>query len=175
MKIISHYLRLILFITGVLFGIQIPGFMDAYKNSLLAHLNESSKSLTEFQNDADKYFNKDLTKLINHYKSNKDPVFLEGGESIDSLYKRNLELKKAFLNFNKNFFNSFVHVFLFPVKDIKNEVLQSYSYSVKLHKSSIITGIVSGTLFSAFLDIFIFICLRFKRKRAFPFIKIKII
>ncbi|MCB9494697.1 MAG: DUF2937 family protein [Desulfobacteraceae bacterium] len=170
MKIISHYLRLILFITGVLFGVQIPAFMDAYKNSLQAHLNESSKSLAEFQSDADKYFNGDLTKLINHYKSNKDPVFLEGGESIDSIYKRNLELEKAFLNFNKNFFNSFIHVFVFPLEDIKNEVLKNYSYSVKLNKASILGGIVTGTLLSAFFDIFIFICLKFKQNKLLTFL-----
>ncbi|MDY0133027.1 MAG: DUF2937 family protein [Desulforegulaceae bacterium] len=164
MKTIAQYLRLILFLGGILVGVQIPGFMNAYHNSLLAHLNESEKSLGHFQKDADKYFNGNLDSLITHYKINKDPVFTEGGKSIDLIYQRNLLLNKAFSDFNKNFFNAFVHVFIKPVKDIKKEVLKAYSYSLRLDKTSIIAGLLSGTILAGLPEIIFLIFFKFVKR-----------
>lgn len=167
MKTIAQYLRLILFLAGILAGIQIPNFMDAYHKSLIAHFNESDKSLNPFKQDADKYFNGNLKALIIHYKSNKDPVFTEGGKSIEFIYQRNILLKKALLNFNKSFLSGFIHVFIKPVEDIKKEVIKNYSYGVKLDKKSIISGLVSGTFLAGIPEFLLMIIIGFfKRKTA---------
>ncbi|MGE4520153.1 MAG: DUF2937 family protein [Desulfobacteraceae bacterium] len=158
MKTIAQYLRLILFLAGILAGIQIPNFMDTYHKSLIAHLNESDKSLSPFKQDADRYFRGNLEALINHYKSDKDPVFTEGGKSIEFIYQRNILLKKALLNFNKSFLSGIIHTFIKPVEDIKKEVIKNYSYTVKLDKKSIIAGLLSGT-FLAGIPEFLFVIL----------------
>lgn len=64
-----------------------------------SHLIESQNALNEFQEDADKYFNGSLKKLITHYEKNDDQVFNAGGNSIQSLHDRNLLLKKNFTEF----------------------------------------------------------------------------
>lgn len=146
MTTILSYLRLLLFLAGVLIGIQVPGFVDQYGKSLESHYLESGKNLREFQEDADKYFEGDIEELIAHYKKDKDPVFTSGGESIDSIYQRNINLKKALANFKQGSFSAYTQVFLSPVKDIRSEVWRAYTYTIKLDPSAIVVGLTSGLI-----------------------------
>jgi hypothetical protein len=47
-KHLMDYLRLVLFVCGVLVGIQVPGFVDQYGQRLEAHQLEAKLSLAEF-------------------------------------------------------------------------------------------------------------------------------
>jgi len=155
MKVIFSYLRLILFLGGVLVGIQVPGFVDQYGKSLKSHFIESETNLNEFKDDAEKYFGGDMEKLIVHYKKDKDPVFTSGGESIDSIYQRNTELKVALADFNSGTISAYFQVFLTPVKDIKSEVWRDYTYSIRLDPSAISVGLVTGLLIAVLAEIFL--------------------
>lgn len=146
------YLRLVLFLGGVMVGVQIPGFVDQYGKSLEAHFIESQKSLLNFQQDADKYFDGDIKKLILHYKSNGDPVFYEGGDSINDVYTRNTELKEAVFGFKKSAFRAYVQVFFSPVPDIRREVWESFTYSIKLDSSAISIGLLAGLILAVLVE-----------------------
>ena len=60
---ILDYLKIAAVLVGVLVGVQFPAFIDQYGKNLDSRLSESSNSIAEFQDDADKYFDGDLKKL----------------------------------------------------------------------------------------------------------------
>ena len=153
MRKIVDYLRLILFTSGVLFGVQVPGFIDQYGKILEAHLLESSLSLAEFQKDAQRYFDGNLDKLIAHYQNNPDPVIKDGGASISAIYSRNLKLTQAWTAFSKNTYSAYSHVLLEPLIDIKNEVWSNYTYSIVLNQSAIISGLFCGFLLALLIEL----------------------
>ncbi|HWU67816.1 MAG TPA: DUF2937 family protein [Stenotrophobium sp.] len=153
MTTILSYLRLILFLGGALVGVQVPGFVAQYGQSLESHLRESGISLQAFQQDADKYFGGDLHRLIAHYKSNGDPVFNAGGGNIDAIYQRNTTLKAAMLDFAQGRLSAYEQVFVHPVADIRDEVWKNYSYGIKLDASAIVVGLLLGFLMSVLVEI----------------------
>ena len=153
MRKILDYLRLLLFTAGVLIGVQVPGFIDQYGKSLEAHLLESSLSLKEFQQDAQRYFGGNLDKLITHYQHNPDPVIQDGGASIAAIYSRNQALSQAWATFSSGTYNAYTHVILEPLEDIKNEVWSRYTYSITLNQSAIIGGLGCGFILSLVIEL----------------------
>lgn len=152
MATIFSYIRIFLFLGGTLLGVQVPFFVDQYGNSLESHLIESQKVLNEFQDDADKYFNGSFEKLIAHYKDSDDYVFSDGGESIQSIYDRNLMLKQSSSNFQSSTWSANTQAVINPVSDVKNEVWRNYSYSIKLDPQSIVFGLVAGLLMTVLIE-----------------------
>ncbi|MDV6314857.1 DUF2937 family protein [Idiomarina sp. HP20-50] len=146
MAIFTSYLRIILLITGVLAGIQLPGFVDQYGKSLQAHLIESERSLDEFRDEAERFFDGSIEELIAHYQASDDKVFQEGGQSISVIYQRNQRLNQAYQDFSKNAWSAYQQAFFTPVDDIQREVRASFSYTVKLNPGAILFGLVSGLL-----------------------------
>lgn len=150
MAIFTSYLRIILLITGVLAGIQLPGFVDQYGKSLQAHLIESERSLNEFRDEAERFFDGSIEELIAHYQASDDRIFQEGGQSISAIYQRNQRLNQAYRDFSKNAWNAYQQAFFTPVDDIQREVRASFSYTVKLNPGAILFGLVSGLLLAIF-------------------------
>jgi len=146
MAIFTSYLRIILLITGVLAGIQLPGFVDQYGKSLQAHLIESERSLDEFRDEAERFFDGSIEELIAHYEASDDKIFQQGGQSISAIYQRNQQLNQAYRNFSKNAWSAYQQAFFTPVDDIQREVRASFSYTVKLNPGAILFGLVSGLL-----------------------------
>lgn len=144
MSTIFSYLRLILFLGGVLAGVQVPVFVHQYGNTLEAHFKESESGMREFQDNAREYFGGDMEALIAHYQKNGDPVFQEGGKSIRSIYARFIELKKAVADFRESAWNAYAQAIVYPLSDIRKEVLDHYAYAVKLDFGAILFGLVSG-------------------------------
>lgn len=155
MAILTSYLRIILLITGVLAGIQLPGFVDQYGKSLQAHLIESERSLNEFRDEAERFFDGSIEELIAHYQASDDKVFQEGGQSISAIYQRNQRLNQAYRDFSKNALSAYQQAFFTPVSDIQREVRASFSYTVKLNPGAILFGLVSGLLLAIFGEIIV--------------------
>lgn len=112
MAIFTSYLRIILLISGVLAGIQLPGFVDQYGKSLQAHMIESERSLNEFRDEAEKFFDGSIEELIAHYQASDDRVFQEGGQSINAIYQRNQLLEQAYRSFSQNAWSAYQQAFL---------------------------------------------------------------
>ena len=153
MRRILDYLRLLVFTSGLLVGVQVPAFIDQYGKSLEAHLLESSMSLKEFQRDAERYFDGSLDKLIAHYQNNKDPVIQDGGDSIAAIYTRNQALVQAWKSFTTSTYSTYTHVILKPLLDIKSEVWGNYTYSIILNPSAIISGLTCAFALSLLIEI----------------------
>ncbi|MEM9479453.1 MAG: DUF2937 family protein [Verrucomicrobiota bacterium] len=156
MKKIWDYSKLVFFVAGVLIGIQVPGFVDQYGKSLESRLLESRVSVSEFQDDADKFFEGDLGKLIAHYEKTNDPVINAGGESISAIVSRNQFLENAFQDFNSSLVAKYFHVFATPVTEIQDHVWSTYTYGVVLNAPAIYVGLLAGVLFAALGELSLF-------------------
>jgi hypothetical protein len=152
-NIIFSYIRVFVFLGCTLIGIQAPAFVDQYGKSLESHLIESQKALGEFQKDADKYFSGSLEQLIAHYKENPDQVINAGGDSIESIYDRNLMLKKNFMEFQSGSWAAYTQALLTPVPDVKKEVWKNFSYSIKLKPNAIAFGLFAGLIFTILIEL----------------------
>lgn len=158
MKMIMDYLRLVLFLGAALVGVQVPSFVDLYGLQLNSRLQESNLNLNGFQNDADRYFDGDLDKLVLYYQTKTDPIIVDGGNNIQVLLSRNSVLKRAFSEFNKNFYSRYLHTFYSPVNDIQQYAWSSYDYAIKLNTTGIGWALALGFLFSALIEGFLRLC-----------------
>ncbi|QYJ82279.1 DUF2937 family protein [Shewanella aegiceratis] len=150
---LMDYLRLLLFVCGVLLGVQVPAFVDQYGKALAAHTQEAKQSLAEFQRDADRFFGGDIDRLIAHYKQNPDAVFNAGGESIEALYQRYQLLSSALTEFNQSGYGGFDRLVLAPLPEIRDQVWQHFSHSILLDGRAIAFGLVFGLLFAMFCEL----------------------
>lgn len=155
---IFEYIKLIVFVTAILVGIQVPGFVDQYGKHLSARVAESNQNLAAFQRDANKFFAGDLNKLVAHYRKQQDPVFIDGGKSIEQIVLRNQLLTDALLAFKQNFYSPYIHVFLQPIYEIRQQVWQQYNYTVVLNGSSILVGIAIAILLLSLFELTVFSC-----------------
>ena len=151
---IASYMRLSLFMLGVLVGVQVPGFVDQYGKNLEARLLESSQALSQFQADADKFFEGDISKLIAYYQAKNDDIISAGANSITAIASRQAELKQAWQAFNSSTLAQFQHVAFSPISDIRIQVWQSYQYLIVLNPLAMLFGIVTGLLMTMIIDLF---------------------
>lgn len=149
MRKIIEYLRLILFMAGVLVGIQAPSVVDQYGKRLQAQLTESKLSLNAFQGDADRYFGGSIDKLIAYYQANDDPVFNDAGTNVEGLMKRQSQLSTAWQHFSANEYSPYVQFIWDPMLEIKSQVLDQYTYSIILNSNAIMVGLIAGGLLAA--------------------------
>lgn len=142
------YLRMFVFLGSVLIGVQVPAFVAQYGDALASHLAESQKALGQFQDDADRYFGGSLDKLIAHYKRSPDRVFNAGGDSVQAIYGRYLLLKRSLDAFRDSAWSAYTQTLFDPVADVKAEVWERYSYTIRLQPGAMIFGLVAGLCFT---------------------------
>ncbi len=153
MSIFFSYLRTFVFLGFALLGVQVPVFVDQYGKSLESHLAESRIALNAFQDDADKYFDGSLEKLIDHYIGNEDQVFNDGGRSIQSIYDRYRLLQNSFAQFQSNRWSGYSQALFAPVPDVRSEVWKNYTYAIKLTPGAIAFGLLVGLFFSLGIEL----------------------
>ncbi len=147
-----NYVWTIAFVAGVLIGIQLPGFVDQYGKALVAHHQEAAANLSEFQDDADRYFDGDLDDLIAYYRRSPDEVFSEGGRSIAAVAERVRMLEAAVRRFRAGALSPYIQTLLFPVPEIRREVAGDYTYTIVLDGSAILVGLLAGVLAALVFD-----------------------
>ena len=150
---ITEYLRLVVFIAALLAGLQVPGFVEQYHQSLQAHLKEAEHSLAEFQNDADKYFSGDMDQLVAHYRASADQVFNAGGESIDAIRQRHAQLQSALSRFTQHAYSPYYQTLIEPVPEIQKEVWEQFSHTVVLDQTAIAIGVICGVLLTLVISL----------------------
>lgn len=152
MNIVKHYLRLLVFLGVALIGVQVPSFVHLYGAQLQAHLNESTLSLKNFQADADKYFEGNLTALVKYYQAKTDPIISNSGNNIDVLVHRNNQLKAAVNAFNSGELSRYLHVFNDPLADIQQSTWAHYDYRIRLSPDNILWALSTGIIGCLLLD-----------------------
>ena len=161
---IFEYLRSIVFLGGVLVGIQVPAFVGQYGDQLTARVAESKRSLDAFRDDAERYFGGDMNALIAHYGANVDPVFQAGGKSIGAVVERHRYLASALSSFRKSWYSPYLHVLLNPVEEIRRTIWNSYDYRITLDGAAILFGLLTGLLGTVTLDLLAFLSAATRRR-----------
>ena len=146
------YLRLALFAVGLLAGVQVPGFVDQYAKRVSAHYLEVAQNFTGFQNTADQYFGGSIDALIAHHEQSSDSVFKDEAKPIRALYARLQSLAVELAAMNRSIFSRIMHVAFRPDKEILNETLAAYSYTVPLNQAAILSGVSSGLLLALMVE-----------------------
>ncbi|MCF8110250.1 MAG: DUF2937 family protein [Desulfobacteraceae bacterium] len=142
------YLRIVVFVCGLLAGVQLPGFMDQYQKRVDAHFREVKENLSGFKETADKYFQGDVESLISYYKASEDPVFEIDAESVEKIYKRWQMLKKEHKTVSGPWYKAALHIVFFHNDEILEETFSRYSYTVPLTPEAAAWGVGIAFLIS---------------------------
>jgi hypothetical protein len=152
-KLCADYLRITLFCSGLLIGIQIPAVVDQYAKRIDAHLTEALNVFSGFQQTADRYFEGNIQNLLNHYRSSDDPVFKNDATNILFISDRVSHLKSEQVALEQSALMKTAHVLLFHDDKIFQQTLEQYSYMILINPQALIWGLISGFLMASFCDL----------------------
>jgi len=140
---------MVLFLAGLLIGVQVPGFINDYAKRVEAHLIEAQAGLSGFQNTANQFFKGDMQALVAHYRASEDPIFRSDADSLGNLLTRQVALDKQFQAMQGPWYIRFLQVVLAADPDIRKETWNGYSYQILLTPEAMIWG-MSGALLLSF-------------------------
>ncbi len=153
MRVIKDYARLVLFTTGILVGVQLPGFIDQYAKRISAHYLEAKTNFQGYEATAAKHFDGNVAALLQHYETSQDRVFKDDVKTIRNIYSRiqifSDELKALEGSIVKRVF----HVAFYADKSVLDETFAEYAYTVPLTFDAILCGLVSGLAISLWFDL----------------------
>ncbi|MCF8023886.1 MAG: DUF2937 family protein [Desulfobacteraceae bacterium] len=149
------YLRIIVFVCGLLAGVQLPGFMDQYQKRVDAHLQEAQKNLSGFRDTADRYFQGDIESLIGYYKESNDPVFSGDAGSVEKIYRRWQMLRSEQEAIAGPWYTAALHLVFFYNDELLKETFSHYSYTVPLTPQAVAWGVGIAFLVSFVTEAFI--------------------
>ncbi|MEP1448079.1 MAG: DUF2937 family protein [Paraglaciecola sp.] len=151
-KFCLDYLRLILFCSGLLMGIQIPAVVDQYEKRVDARLSEALDIFAGFQQTADRYFGGNVEDLVKHYESSEDVVFNDDARNIRFISDRVATLQQETQSLQQQALWRVLHVVTSADKQIINETMEQYSYMILIDPQALIWGIVCGFLITIGLE-----------------------
>jgi hypothetical protein len=140
------YLRLVVFALGLLVGVQGPAFVDQYTKRVSAHYLEVQQNFAGFQQAADQYFNGDVNALVTHHLQSPDRVFRGEAKTIGDLFARMRSLAAEMQALNGSTFAKLIHIVVNPNREILQETIAAYSYTVPLSPEAIAYGVTVGLL-----------------------------
>lgn len=138
--ILYRYLFVIAACISLLFGLQVPNFVDQYQKRVDAHLREVTVNLQPFQEIANKYFDGDLNKLIALHDNSGASAFQEEGAAIEKMVLRKLRFESDLAALQTNLVMKALHVLLDGDREMIDEALGQYSYAVPLNQDALLFG-----------------------------------
>lgn len=148
------YLRLVLFTVGLLFGVQIPGFVSDYAKRVEAHLIEAQQSIKGYNATAAQFFKGDVQALIQHYRESEDPVFRSDADSISALLSRTQILEREWLSMQGPWYAKALHVAVAADADIRRETYNGYTWQVLLAPDVVAWGLICALLLAVLIESF---------------------
>lgn len=149
---LRSYLRLTLFALGLLVGIQVPGFIQAYANNVEARRAEAQQGLTGFQDTAGRFFEGDLNALVEHYRASEDPVIQSDARSVASLVERARLLDREWRIMQGPWYSQAWHVLMGANQDLRRQVWSSYRFQILLAPAAIAWGICCALLLAFVIE-----------------------
>ena len=143
---LRSYLRLVVFAFGLLAGIQVPAFIDAYTQRVEAHRLESAESLSGFRATAQRFFAGDLDQLVAHYRTSDDPVMRSDADSVSYLIRRAALLEREWQAMQGPWYKRAWHVFSAADRNLRAETLATYRYQVMLDPAAMAWGLSCALL-----------------------------
>ena len=157
-NLLKAYSRLVIFAVGILFGIQVPSFVDQYTKRIDAHFQEVSINISGFQQTADNLFSGDLAALIAYYDASNDAVFRSDANSIRLIADRYNRLENERAALQNNGLAVAMHVMFTADQEFFQEALDQYTYTVPLNSIAIQWGLALAIFITLTLDLSFFGC-----------------
>ena len=140
MAFLYRYLMIVVACISLLVGLQVPSFIDQHQKRLDAHLREVTINLQPFKDIATKYFAGDLDKLIALHRNSDARPFQDEGVAIEKMVQRKLRFEADLAALQTSLPLRALHVLLRGDREITNEVLGQYSYTVPLNQDALLFG-----------------------------------
>lgn len=156
LKLVGDYFRLSIFAVGILLGVQIPAFVDQYEKRVDAHLIEAKEILKGFQFTANRYFDGNIDRLIDHYKNSKDPVFIADADNIQLIVNRVAMLEGEFQSLQTTSLDKIWHVTTRADSGLRQDTFNVYSYSIVMDRFSIAFGCIFSLIVIVLIDLLMF-------------------
>jgi hypothetical protein len=142
MNILLRYLIVVFASISLLFGIQVPNFVDQYEKRVNAHLVEVTHNLQHYQEIAARHYNGSLYSLIAFHKNSPVKTFQEEGAAIENMYKRKRRFEADGLALAGGFLWKAIHLAMDGDRELLRETAAHYSYAVPLNQDAIVSGVV---------------------------------
>lgn len=149
---VANYLRLIVFATGLLIGVQVPSFVDQYAKRVSAHHGEVVANFAGFQETANRYFGGSVEALVAHHAASADQVFRDEASSIRDMYARLTALAAELAAMSGPLAMQVLHVLFRPNREILAETWAEYTYAVPLNGPAIVSGVAIGALLAMLIE-----------------------
>ena len=144
MDTLYRYFLIIIACTAILFGIQIPSFVDQYEKRLDAHFIEVQTNLRGFQEIADRFHGGSLEALIEKHEKSNDATFQGEAEPIRNMYRRFLKFKAEKTALATSLPKKLAFILTQGDKELVNETRRSYSYTIPLNQSAVTSGVIAA-------------------------------
>lgn len=140
MSFLYRYLLIFIACLALLFGIQIPSFVDQYEKRLDAHLQEVLVNLKGYQEIADRDFGGSMESLIRRHKESSDMVFRDEAGPIEAMYLRYLHFKDQSDGLHADLPGKVQYLLRHGDHALLSETYASYSFNIPLDSTAIYSG-----------------------------------
>jgi Protein of unknown function (DUF2937) len=171
MGAIYRYFLILVACVAILFGIQVPSFVDQYEQRLDAHFIEVTNNLRGFQAIADKFHGGSLQALIAKHETSEDRTFKEEARPMRNMYERYLRFKEQKFALETNLPRKIAFLATDADKELLNETYTSYSFTVPLNQSALFAGFLSVAAVILLIELFRVIILWMLRSMAGPVVR----
>jgi hypothetical protein len=168
-NILHRYLLILIACVALLIGLQAPNLIDQYQKRIDAHLREVTINLRPFQEIADRYFGGDMAKLVEMHRQSSEKPFQEEGAAIEKMQQRKARFEAELAALDVALPYRIAHALLDGDREIMDETLAQYTYTVPLTRDALVVGGVFALAVLLLLEILLaVVSLPFRRKPARP-------
>jgi hypothetical protein len=158
MNLFRRYLLILVSGISLIFGIQIPNFVDQYEKRVDAHLVEVTDNLRHYQDIATWNHHGSLRELIDFHKKSDANTFQEEGAAIERMYQRQVRFEADRAALNGSILWKAAQVAIAGDQDLIKETVLHYSYAIPLNQEAVLSGI-AVTVGTVMLLEFLFVLL----------------
>ncbi len=138
--ILRRYLTVLVACAALLAGLQLPNLADQYQKRVDAHLREVTTNFQPYQDIANKYFGGSIEKLVELHRRSGEKPFQEEGAAIEQMYQRKLRFEAEAAALNATLPYRIAHVLFGPDREMMDETLAQYTYTVPLNEDALLVA-----------------------------------
>ncbi len=138
--ILRRYFTVLVACIGLLLGLQLPNFVDQYEKRVDAHLREVLANFQPIQEVANRYTNGSIEQLIEMHRKSDKKAFQDEGTAIENIYQRKLRFQAEADALKTSLPYKILHVVFHHDRDILDETLAQYTYTVPLNEDALVVG-----------------------------------
>lgn len=144
MKVLYRYFLILVACAAVLFGIQVPNFVDQYEKRLDAHFIEVEDNLRGYQEIADRHYDGSIAALIKKHEKSEDRATREEGRPIRRMYERYQKFRDEKTSLDTDLARKITLILIRGERGLIHETYANYSFTVPLNRDAVLSGAVSA-------------------------------